>query len=68
MWPWEETPRSVAHGILDDETYDWLAIVKGIMEDHKGKVSVTSTLGQGTEFILEFPLSSHMDTTSQSHT
>ena len=23
MWPWETTPRSVAHGILDDETYDW---------------------------------------------
>ena len=31
MWPWEETPRSVAHGILDDETYDWLAIVKGML-------------------------------------
>ena len=24
MWPWEEEPTSVAHGILDDETYDWL--------------------------------------------
>ena len=31
MWPWEETPRSVAHGILDDETYDWLAVVKGML-------------------------------------
>jgi len=30
MRPWEETPRSVAHGILDDETYDWLAVVKGM--------------------------------------
>lgn len=30
MRPWEEPPRSVAHGILDDETYDWLAIVKGL--------------------------------------
>ena len=27
MWPWETEPRSVAHGILDDETYDWLAVV-----------------------------------------
>ncbi len=26
MWPWETTPRSIAHGILDDETYDWWAI------------------------------------------
>ncbi len=23
MWPWETPPTSVAHGILDDETYDW---------------------------------------------
>lgn len=27
MWPWEATPASLAHGILDDETYDWLEIV-----------------------------------------
>ncbi len=32
MWPWEEEPRSVAHGILDDETYDWLAVVRGMLE------------------------------------
>ncbi len=31
MWPWEETPSSVAHGILDDETYDWLALVEGML-------------------------------------
>lgn len=27
MWPWESVPHSIAHGILDDETYDWLEIV-----------------------------------------
>ena len=27
MWAWETEPRSIAHGILDDETYDWLAVV-----------------------------------------
>jgi threonine synthase len=32
MWPWETTPSSVAHGILDDETYDWLAIVRGMVD------------------------------------
>jgi len=32
MWPWEEEPHSVAHGILDDETYDWLAVVEGMLE------------------------------------
>ena len=31
MWPWETEPHSVAHGILDDETYDWLAIVRGTL-------------------------------------
>ena len=25
MWPWEAEPVSVADGILDDETYDWVA-------------------------------------------
>lgn len=32
MWPWETAPTSVAHGILDDETYDWLAIVRGMID------------------------------------
>lgn len=31
MWPWEEAPHSVAHGILDDETYDWYAAVEGML-------------------------------------
>lgn len=30
MWPWEATPHSAAHGILDDETYDWWAIAQGM--------------------------------------
>ena len=32
MWPWEEEPQSVAEGILDDETYDWHAVVTGMIE------------------------------------
>lgn len=31
MWPWESEPRSIAFGILDDETYDWLAVVQGML-------------------------------------
>jgi threonine synthase len=27
MWPWESIPHSIAHGILDDETYDWRDLV-----------------------------------------
>lgn len=30
MWPWEETPRSIATGILDDETYDWRAVCQAM--------------------------------------
>ncbi len=31
MWPWEQEPHSVAHGILDDETYDWVAVVEQML-------------------------------------
>lgn len=31
MWAWETEPVSLAHGILDDETYDWLAIVRAML-------------------------------------
>ncbi len=30
MWPWEDAPHSVATGILDDETYDWVAVLRGM--------------------------------------
>lgn len=30
MWPWEAVPHSVAEGILDDETYDWAAVLRGM--------------------------------------
>ncbi|HET8680495.1 MAG TPA: pyridoxal-phosphate dependent enzyme [Micromonosporaceae bacterium] len=31
MQAWEEEPKSVATGILDDETYDWRAVVEGML-------------------------------------
>ena len=39
MWPWETVPTSIAHGILDDETYDWWEAAKG-MRDTGGRPSV----------------------------
>ena len=30
MWPWD-SPRSVATGILDDEAYDWRAVVRDML-------------------------------------
>jgi threonine synthase len=32
MWPWESEPRSIAAGILDDETYDWAVVVEGMVQ------------------------------------
>jgi threonine synthase len=31
MQPWPQEPVSVATGILDDETYDWRAVVEGML-------------------------------------
>lgn len=32
MWAWEEEPQSLADGILDDETYDWIGILNGMSD------------------------------------
>jgi len=40
MWPLEHEPKSVASGILDDETYDWLQIARGML-DTGGSAVVT---------------------------
>jgi threonine synthase len=44
MWPWEQEPASIAHGILDDETYDWLAVVEGMLVSGGGPVVVGEDL------------------------
>lgn len=55
MWPWEEEPRSIATGILDDETYDWLAVVRGMVASggwplvvSEEEVIEANELGRGT--------------------
>jgi threonine synthase len=40
MWPWEGEPHSVAHGIIDDETYDWRACVEAMMASGGGPLVV----------------------------
>lgn len=32
MWPWESEPHSLADGILDDETYDWIGVLDAMVE------------------------------------
>ena len=50
MWAWESEPQSIAHGILDDETYDWLAVVRGMLATGGRSVLVDeSTLQQANE-------------------
>ena len=41
MWPWETEPTSVATGILDDETYDWAAVVAGMVATDGSPVVVS---------------------------
>jgi threonine synthase len=41
MWPWSPTPTSHATGILDDETYDWLGIVKALSTGRGDTIVVT---------------------------
>lgn len=40
MWPWEDEPNSIASGILDDETYDWFAICRAVLETGGDVVTV----------------------------
>ncbi len=54
MWPWEEEPHSIAHGILDDETYDWLAVVEGMLATGGSPVVVSEeTLARANTLAVE---------------
>ena len=53
MWPWETEPHSIATGILDDETYDWLAVVRGTLTSGGTPVVVDeATLLEASEIAL----------------
>ncbi len=41
MWPWEHEPASIADGILDDETYDWIEVVEGMFRSGGSPVVAT---------------------------
>ena len=43
MQPWDSVPKSLAHGILDDETYDWFEVVKAMRETGGEAVVVDET-------------------------
>ena len=41
MRPWETAPHSIAHGILDDETYDWHEVLRGTVASGGWPVTVS---------------------------
>ena len=43
MWPWEHVGSSAADGILDDETYDWIPVVRAMAEDRGSPIVVTES-------------------------
>ncbi len=50
MWSWEEEPHSIAHGILDDETYDWFAVVEAMFDTGGSPIVVgEDTLAEANE-------------------
>jgi len=54
MWPWETEPLSIATGILDDETYDWAAVVEGMVRTGGFPVVVDeATLREANELARE---------------
>ena len=54
MWPWEQLPQSVATGILDDETYDWLPVVWAMLVSQGGAPVVEeATLLQASELATQ---------------
>jgi len=60
MWPWETEPRSIATGILDDETYDWLAVVRGMVRSggrpvvaSEDRLAAAHALGRGAGYDVD---------------
>ncbi len=60
MWAWESEPKSVATGILDDETYDWLAVLRGMLTTGgrpviagEGQLVEAHTLGREAGYLVD---------------
>ena len=50
MRPWDTQPTSAATGILDDETYDWAAILRAVAHSGGSVVAVDeATIGEAAE-------------------
>jgi threonine synthase len=63
MWAWETEPVSIAHGILDDETYDWLAVVRAMALTGGRSVVVDEATLKEANFLAAPDLGIHADHT-----
>ena len=43
MWPWESEPKSLATGILDDETYNYWQVLRGLVRSGGSAVVANET-------------------------
>ena len=63
MWPWEAEPHSVAHGIIDDETYDWRACVEAMMVSGGGPLVVSEATLEEANALAQSTTSIDVDPT-----
>jgi threonine synthase len=51
MWPWDgPAPHSLAHGILDDVTYDWYHLLRALLRTGgRAEILAEETIGRGYE-------------------
>ncbi|MCP4444571.1 MAG: pyridoxal-phosphate dependent enzyme [Myxococcales bacterium] len=66
MWPWESEPVSIAGGILDDETYDWLSILTGLVESHGSALVVSEERLREAQAIAQSTTRIQVDATGTS--
>ena len=43
MWPWEKVTPSIADGILDDETYDWVGVCNAMADSGGSPIAVNES-------------------------
>lgn len=55
MFPWEN-PHSVAYGILDDETYDWVTLCNSMSKTNGSVITVNDILVNQAKSIAEYGL------------
>jgi threonine synthase len=48
MWPWDgPAPQSLAHGILDDVTYDWYPLLRAVLRTGgRAEILTEGTIGR----------------------